>query len=120
MKLAVVAFFTGLSLCAQTDPKPVSQETADAGPDSSVDPKDLTEVKRIYIEALSGDASAEAIRQFLLASLQQLRLFRLTDNPDRADAVLRGAADDKEHTDQLDTQEGVTARANGGDFVGRS
>jgi hypothetical protein len=120
VKLAVAAVLALVNLRAQIGPKPVPATSVEAGAAESPNPKDLTEIKRVYVEALSGDATADAIRQFLVASLQQLHLFRLTDNPDRADVVLRGAANDAEYTDQLDSQEGVTARANGGDFVGRT
>jgi hypothetical protein len=120
VRLVVAALLTLLSLRAEIGPKPPPATPGEAGAAPSFNPRDLTEVKRIYIEALSGDASAQAIRQFLVASLQQLHLFWLTDNPDRADVVLRGAANDTEYTEQLDSQEGVAARANGGDFVGRS
>src|SRR3954467_412917 len=80
----------------------------------------LLEVRRLYIESLAGDASAEAIRQLLIGSLQQSRLFVLTDNPERADAIVRGAAADKEYTDQFDSQEGINAHMNGGAFGGSS
>jgi hypothetical protein len=120
VKLAIAAVLALANLRAQIGPKPVPATSVEAGAAESPNPKDLTEIKRVYVEALAGDATADAIRQFLVASLQQLHLFRLTDNPDRADVVLRGAANDAEYTDQLDSQESVTARANGGDFVGRT
>jgi hypothetical protein len=80
----------------------------------------LLQVRRLYVEPLTGGASAEAIRQLLIGSLQQSRLFVLTDNPDRADAIVRGAADDKEFTDQFDSQEGLNAHMNAGAFGGSS
>ena len=76
----------------------------------------MLQVKRVYVEPLAGDSSAEAIRQLIITSLQQSRLFTLTDNPDRADALVRGAANDKEYTDQFDSQEGINAHANAGQF----
>jgi hypothetical protein len=41
-------------------------------------------------------------------------LFVLTDNPERADAVLKGAADDHVYTDAFDTDNGVSSRQNRG------
>jgi hypothetical protein len=35
----------------------------------------------------------------------------VTENPDRADAVLRGAANDKDYVDTFDSQDGITGRA---------
>jgi len=80
----------------------------------------LLQIRRLYVEPLTGGSSAEAIRQLLIGSLQQSRLFILTDNPDRADAIVRGAADDKEFTDQFDSQEGLNAHMNAGAFGGGS
>ena len=34
----------------------------------------------------------------------------MTDNPDRADAILKGAADDQTFTDSFDIDEGLIAR----------
>jgi hypothetical protein len=76
----------------------------------------MLQIKRVYVEPLAGDSSAEAIRQLLIATLQQSRLFIVTDNPDRADALVRGAADDREYTDQFDSQEGINAHMNAGAF----
>jgi hypothetical protein len=78
----------------------------------------LAKIKRVYVEALAGDDSAEAIRQLIIATLQQSHLFLLTDNPDRADVTLRGAANDTAFTDTFDTQESVNSRGGGGGSSG--
>ena len=61
--------------------------------------KDLTTVRRIYVDVLTGGEAAAQFRDMLMASLQKTRLFIVTENQDRADAVLKGAADDKAFTD---------------------
>jgi hypothetical protein len=80
----------------------------------------LTSIKRVYVDVLAGDATAESIRQLIIASLQQSRLFILTDNPDRADATLKGAANDTPFTDTFDSSEGLSAHANSGIYEGRT
>ena len=75
----------------------------------------LREVKRIYVGELIG-TQADAIRELIIASLDATRLFILTDNADRADAILKGAADDHAFTDIFDSQEGINTRQNGGRF----
>ena len=89
----VVAFAGGL--WAQTS-------SANAGVES------LVEVKRIYVGQLSGGAQAAALRDLIIASLDSTKLFVLTDKEERADAVLKGSADDKAFTDTFDTYEGVS------------
>ncbi len=71
----------------------------------------LTEIKRIYVSELIG-ANADELRELIIASLDSTKLFVLTDNADRADAILKGAADDKVFTDSIDIQEGISAREN--------
>lgn len=73
----------------------------------------LPEVKRVYVAALVG-TEAEALRELIIASLDSAKLFILTDNADRADAILKGAADDHVFTDTHDVEEGISTRQNGG------
>lgn len=80
----------------------------------------LLKIKRVYVEALAGNDSAEAIRQLIISTLQQSHLFVLTDNPDRADVTLRGAANDTAFTNTFDSDNGVSTRANGGAYSGKT
>ncbi len=84
-------------------------EAQQTGANSAV--TNLTEIKRIYVSELIG-ANADELRELIIASLDSTKLFVLTDNIDRADAILKGAADDKAFTDTLDIQEGISAREN--------
>jgi hypothetical protein len=81
-----------------------------SGADSGVD--SLLDVKRIYVSPLTGGAQAEALRELIIAGLDSTKLFILTDNIDRADAVLKGAADDKSFTDTFDTYEDASVHEN--------
>jgi hypothetical protein len=85
-----------------------AQESAAAPPIRS-----LPEVRRIFVSELIG-AEGDMMRGLIIAGLNSTRLFVLTDNPDRADAVLKGAADDKVFTDTLDIQEGISTHQNAG------
>ena len=77
---------------------------AEAGPES------LLEVRRVYVAQLTGGAQADALRELIIASLDSTKLFTLTDNPESADAILKGAADDHTFTDSYDSEESVNAR----------
>ena len=59
----------------------------------------LLSVRRIYIDRLSGGETALQMRDMIAASLQGAGLFVITENPDRADATLRGSAEDLVFTD---------------------
>ncbi|MFL6414373.1 MAG: hypothetical protein ACJ74Y_01730 [Bryobacteraceae bacterium] len=74
----------------------------------------LDQVQRIYVEPLTGAAAAQALRDLIIASLNSTKLFVLTDNPDRADAILKGAADDKAFEDTFDTDTSLNGRTGAG------
>src|SRR5689334_12483943 len=73
----------------------------------------LPEVRRVYVAELVG-TQAETLRELIISSLDSTKLFILTDNPDRADAILKGAADDHAFVDTLDIQEGISVHRNAG------
>lgn len=68
-------------------------------------------VRRVHVEKLSGGAPADSIRDMIINALQASKLFVITETPNKADAVLRGSADDTVFSDTFQTQEGVNARA---------
>jgi hypothetical protein len=76
----------------------------------------LLEVKRIYVAQLTGGAQADALRDLIIASIDSTKLFILTDNQDRADAILKGAADDHSFTDTFDSDQSINGRENGGKY----
>jgi hypothetical protein len=72
----------------------------------------LLAVKRLYVDRFGGGEGAAQIRDMVIASLQKTGLFVITENPDRADAVLRGSAEDLVFTDVFQSGESVGARSN--------
>ena len=70
----------------------------------------LPTVTRVYVEKFGGGESADQLRDMIIASVQKLRVFVLTESPDRADAVLRGSGEDLVFTDVFQSGESVTAR----------
>jgi hypothetical protein len=82
-------------------------------------PDDLSEqivrVKRVYVDRLTGGETAAQMRDLLMSSLQGSKLFVITENPERADAFLRGAAEDLVFTDSFSSSEGVRMSAGEGE-----
>ncbi len=74
-------------------------------PDSS-----LLTIRRIHVERLGGGDTANHLRDMLIASLQRSGLYKLTENPENADAILRGSAEDLVFTDVSQTNDGLSAR----------
>src|ERR1700680_4857622 len=69
----------------------------------------LSKVKRIYIDVLTGGDAALQIRDLLMTSLHKTKLFIITEEEDRADATLKGAGDDDVFTDSFQSSESINA-----------
>lgn len=67
----------------------------------------LLTIKRVYVDKLTGGETAAQLRDLIITSLQNSKLFVLTENPERADATVRGAAEDLIYTDVFDSSDGV-------------
>ena len=74
--------------------------------------RQLLGIRRVYVDRLTGGETAAQMRDMLVSSLEGSKLFVLTENQDRADAFLRGAAEDLVFTDVHSTSEGINARTN--------
>jgi hypothetical protein len=81
--------------------------------------RQLLGLRRVYVDKLSGD-NPEPIRDMLIAAIQNARLFIVTENPERADAFLRGTADNFIYTDVFQSSEGIGARTSASVSTGTS
>jgi hypothetical protein len=80
----------------------------------------LPKIKRVFVDRLTGGETAAQMRDLIITALQNCKLFVLTENQERADAILRGAAEDLIYTDQFKSSENVTMRGNSSDSEGVS
>jgi hypothetical protein len=74
--------------------------------------RQLVGLKRVYVDRLTGGETAAQMRDILISSLESTKLFVVTENPERADATLRGAAEDLVFTDVHTSSDSINARAN--------
>src|SRR6476646_10707321 len=74
-------------------------------------PKQLLSIKRIYVDRLTGGETAAQMRDLIIASIHASKLYVLTENQERADATLRGAAEDLIYTDQFQSSDSVDLRS---------
>src|ERR1700722_15920599 len=75
-------------------------------------PPDLAHVKKIYVDQLGGGHTSDQMRDMIIAALQNSKLFAITENQDRADAILRGSADDKVYTEDHQTSDSIGLHTN--------
>ena len=69
----------------------------------------LLTVRRVYIDRLTGGETAMQMRDMIAASFQGAKLFVITENPERADAILRGSAEDLVFTDIHSSSDSIHA-----------
>lgn len=67
----------------------------------------LLTVKRVYVDRLTGGETAAQLRDLIITSLENTKLYVITENPDRADLTMRGAAEDLIFTDMFQSSEGI-------------
>lgn len=75
--------------------------------------RQLLSIKRVYVDRLSGGETAGPIRDMIIAALQQSRLFLVTEDEEKADAYLRGSAEDLVFTETRASREGLNIRGGG-------
>lgn len=84
---------------------------------TAVEARHLTQlltVRRVFVDRLTGGETASQMRDMLISSLQNARLFVITENEERSDAVLRGSGEDLVFTNTHDSSDSVSARASMG------
>lgn len=73
-------------------------------------PPDLPAIKRVYVDRLIGNESADQIRELIVASLHNTKLFVVTEDIERCDAILKGAADEQVFMEQFQSNDGADMR----------
>src|ERR1039458_7543396 len=76
--------------------------------------RQLLTVRRVYVDRLTGGETAAQMRDILISALEGSKLFVLTENQERADTTLHGAAEDLVFTDTHSSNDSINARANVG------
>jgi len=76
--------------------------------------KQLLTVRRVFVDRMTGGETAAQMRDILISALNGSKLFIVTEKEERADAILRGAAEDLVFTDTHSSSDGVNMHANAG------
>lgn len=83
--------------------------------------RQLLKVRRVYVDHLTGGETAAQMREILISSLEGTKLFILTENQEKADATMRGGAEDLVFTEVHSSNDSINAHANlGGSGSSRS
>ncbi len=76
--------------------------------------RQLLTVRRVYVDRLTGGETAAQMRDIIISSIQGAKLFVMTENEERADAILRGAAEDLVFSEVHNSSDSLSAHANFG------
>ena len=74
----------------------------------------LLDVRRVYVDRLGGGDAAAQVRDMIISSLQATKLYIITESEEKADAFLRGSAEDLIFTDTFSSSDSLSARASAG------
>jgi curli biogenesis system outer membrane secretion channel CsgG len=96
----LIAILTASALLQVAAPSQISKPaTTQAAPipvrDGSADPTALLKVNRIYVESFGDDAISKELQAMIVSSLVATKRFKVTENRERSDAVLKGVALEK-------------------------
>jgi curli biogenesis system outer membrane secretion channel CsgG len=73
----------------------VGPEGRTASQDAGDDPDALLKVNRIFVEDFGEDAISKEVQSMVVTSLVETKRFKVTENRERADALLKGVALEK-------------------------
>ena len=63
--------------------------------DADADPAALLKVKRIFVDSFGDDVISKELQSMIVSALVATKRFKVTENRDRADAILKGVALEK-------------------------
>lgn len=74
--------------------------------------KQLLAIHRVYVDRLTGGETAAQMRDIIITSLEETRLFVVTENQEKADTIMRGAAEDLVYSEVHSSSDGVNTHSN--------
>jgi curli biogenesis system outer membrane secretion channel CsgG len=111
-----------LQLNPQVAPVPAGQSTVSNAKAPDTDASALLRVRRIYVDSFGDDPISKELQSMIVSSLVATKRFKVTENRDKADAILKGVALEKSsqelHAYGESTSVGTAAGASHGDVNG--
>jgi curli biogenesis system outer membrane secretion channel CsgG len=112
----VLTFLLAVAVLLQSAPgaqvaKPsTTQATVAQSGAAGTDPAILLKVKRIYVESFGDDVISKEVQSMVVSSLVETKRFKVTENRERADAILKGVALEKSSQELHSYGESTAAR----------
>jgi len=83
------------TLSTQATKSAVAQTAPAPGKDTDTDSAVLLKVKRIYVESFGDNIISKELQSMIVSALVATKRFKVTENHERADAILKGIALEK-------------------------
>ncbi len=110
--LIIFAFAAGTGAAQSAPQGAIAESSAPSAVDSELAPR-LLLVKRVYVESFGDDLIAKQVQAMIISSLAESKRFIVTENREKADAVLKGTGLEKTsqevHAYEDSTAAGVAA-----------
>lgn len=75
-----------------THPGPAASTPAESKEDKEPNSAELLKVKRIYVDSFGDDPISREMQSLIVSALAQTKRFKVTENREKADAILKGVA----------------------------
>jgi hypothetical protein len=109
-----ILLLAGLAV-AQVTPSPSSQNS---DPTVVASGKALSQIKRIYVESFGDDPISKEMQAMVVDSLTKSKVFAVTENRDKADAILKGSTLEKTSQEAHSYSDGTSVRVAQGSVNG--
>ena len=114
--MALAVSIAGFSQTQSQSPAATSKPVPDARSELAAK---LLNVKRIYVESFGDDEESKSLQAMVINALDESKRFIVTENKDKADAILKGRSAEKTSQEVHATAE-ATGEANGGRHSGQA
>ncbi|MGO9982165.1 MAG: hypothetical protein ACLPH5_23475 [Candidatus Sulfotelmatobacter sp.] len=109
-----ILLLAGLAV-AQVTPSPSPQNS---DPTVVASGKALSQIKRIYVESFGDDPISKEMQAMVVDSLTKSKVFAVTENRDKADAILKGSTLEKTSQEAHSYSDGTSVRVAQGSVNG--
>jgi len=112
--MTTLTILLGALLFCPSDPVPAS-----AAPPTATSPaleadtlRQLLTLRRVYVDRFSGGETAAQMRDMIINGLQCSKVFVITENQEKADAILRGSSEDLVFNEQHSSSDSLNVHSN--------
>jgi hypothetical protein len=118
--MTTLTLVLGALLCGPSDPVPASAPVAQPAPPASSPTvetdslRQLLTVRRVFVDRFSGGETSAQLRDMIINGLQSSKLFAITENQEKADAILRGSGEDLVFNETHSSSDSLNAHSNMG------